>query len=162
MQGDRDEIVPPLPWQIENGHIRKSESDGNKGVEYHARQRPYTETLVWLFRNDKITQSQFHSGRRFYVLWYYGGVSAKPAISRYGEMRGGAEAGASENLQREYHFAREAIRGTKPKEIAFNVCCLGQGSGKNLIHLKSALDDLTGHFKDRDRSESDHKTSHSK
>lgn len=135
----------PLQWQIDSGHIRKTESERG-GVEYRVRRRPYTEPLLWLIRNNKIDADQFRAGRRFYTLWYFGGMSARPTLSRYGEVVGCVEAGAAEDLQRQYHFAREAIRGVKERRVAYEVCCEARGAGKNLAYLIAALDDLVTHF----------------
>lgn len=116
------------------------------GIEI--RSKNFNDRLGWYRSNGFITPLQMSAGKKFYILWFFGGMKSKYAISKYNDMpNGNFETGQYEETQEQYILAKKAIRGVKEKKSAFNVCCIGDAAGRNSMnYLRSALDDLVKHF----------------
>lgn len=137
----------PSEHRLEKGDVILKE--GTRGGAQYVVSRRFDEPLDWYARNGHITPKQRRAGKRFFGLWVQAGYRHSPAISHYGLHTGGEpDPKRLEKLVLEYMAAREAIRGTREKEITFTVCCMGERAGRHgqMAYLRSALDDLVNHF----------------
>ncbi len=118
------------------------------------RSRNLNDILMYYARNGFITYLQRRAGCKFQSLFFLSGMKSQYVTSKYSEVKGGSPL-AMEEVQEEYRLAREAIRGSKQKKVAFEVCCIGEKAGsrdesgmvtRNMEYLRYALDDLVKHF----------------
>jgi hypothetical protein len=141
--------------RCESVHLHKAENLWNckecghrfadrGGLEY----RSFCEPLAWYEHRSVITLKDRRAGEKLYRLWYYGCLRSPHAIMRYGEVRGGSDADAVMLLGTEYLAAMQAIRSAQHRELAYQVCCVGEYAGRGrILMLRELLKDLADHFK---------------
>lgn len=148
----QEQIVPPSPWQIDNGIVQKYEGDRG-GAQYKIRPSKGFWPLDFYLDCRLITKKQRRAGNRYYALWMASSHAHHHVQSRYQEFATAAgnpadRFSAKFIMALEYRDAMLAIEGVLPKYFVRLVCCDGTKAGRgNMEYLKSGLDDLIRHFK---------------
>ncbi len=112
--------------------------------------RSYKCPLDAYERRGQVTPEQHSAGMAFHELYFHA-FGRQGSVERNYRPRTHTTR-APQFLDPgilQYLRAYQAVRGVTERRVAVQVCCYDTKAGADMLHLRSALDDLLRHFRKR-------------